>query len=401
MTLGSHSASEHRLPMLTRENLLKGAILLSSGLVVSAEILSLLHAFSFWPVLTLWCLSAGCGLTWVLLKARPLLADLKAEARGLLRKAGALDWIEAASLGAVVLLVLIAFLSGLLSPPNNWDSMWMHLPRQVRWIQNQTLAPYPVHPMDQIFREPFVDIVSAQLLMLSDTDRVCFAVQWIGLIVCLGAASLIAREVGCDRRGQILAAVLTITVPVAFLQASNTKNDLATALWFCTLTWMGLRLVNGREWNWKWTALLGMNLGLLVLTKGTAYFLPAPVYLLIASCLFRRYRWRTWKHAVAILLVASSVVAGMYWRNWLTFGEIINPDRGLYRSKLFTPGAIASRLVTEAGEHMATPVDALNRWSYAAIAEGHRWLGVQMDDPRLVWPGLRFFIAYTPGDENM
>ncbi len=387
--------------MLTRENLLKGAILVSCWLVWTTEILSLLRAFSYWPVLALWFLSvAGVG-AWVFLKARPVLMDFKVNAQSLLREAGRLEWIEAVSLGAIIVLVVIAFFSGLLSPPNNWDSMFVHMPRQVRWIQNQTLAPYPSHVIEQISREPFVDILSAHLLMLTDTDRFCFLVQWVGLIACLVAASLIAREVGCDRKGQILAALLTITVPVAFLQGSNTKNDLVMGLWVCTLTWMSLRLVNRREWNWKWTALVGLNLGLLVLTKGTAYFMPVPVYLLVADRLLRRYRWRTWKHGLAILFLALSLLSGMYWRNWLAFGQIINPDRGIYRNELFTPGAIASRLLTEMGEHVATPVEAVNRWSYAAIAKAHRWLGVQMDDPRLTWPGILFFIAYTPGDEGM
>ncbi len=394
-------ASEHTLRMLTRENLLKGAILFSCWLVWSTEILSLFRAFSYWPVLALWGLSVAGPVTWALLKASQVSAGPKLHAQCLLREAHRLDWIEVVSLGAIVLLVLIAFLSGVLSPPNNWDSMWMHLPRQVRWIQNHTLTPYPTHVIEQLSREPFVDIVSAHLMMLSDTDRFCFSVQWVGLILCLMTASLIARELGCDRKRQILAALLTITVPVAFLQGSNTKNDLVMALWICALTWMSLRLVNGREWNWKWTALLGINLGLLVLTKGTAYFLPLPVYLLVGGRLFRRYRWQTWKHAVVILLVALSLVTGMYSRNWLVFGQIINPDRGIYQNELFTPGAIASRLMTEIGEHIATPVGAFSRWSYSAIAKAHEWLGVQMDDPRLTWPGIRFFIAYTPGDEGM
>jgi len=225
------------------------------------------------------------------------------------------------------LLLITAFLAGVLSIPSNWDSLVIHLPRQVRWIQQQSVAHFPTHVPTQLHREPFAEMVSAQLMALTNSDRFSFALQWGALAMAAVAVSLIARECGAQRGGQLLAALAAMTYPVAFLQASNQKNDLVFAMWFCVLAWLVCRLWNSPSWNGKWTLLLGCTVGLLMLTKGTAYFIPLPLYALAAGGFWRRFRWRALTSGLVILSIAALMTAGHYSRNWSLFGHPIGPHR--------------------------------------------------------------------------
>lgn len=283
--------------------------------------------------------------------------------------------------------------------------MVQHLPRQVRWIQQQSVAHFPTHVQLQLHREPFADMAGAQVMAITASDRFSFAPQWIAFIMAALAVSLVAQECGAGGRGQLLAALIAITYPVAFLQASNQKNDLVFAMWFCILTWQVCRLWGWSAWGARWTMLLGCNVGLLVLTKATAYFIPAPLYFLAAVGLWRRYRCRAIWSGLVIVIFAILIPLGHYSRNWNLYGNPIGPksDMSNFANRAFTPAAIASRIIREAGLHIATPFPRLNDLSLRAILRIHRWLGYDINDPGTTSPNawIRFFVIYTPGDENM
>ena len=90
-------------------------------------------------------------------------------------------------------LLVSAGISGLLCPPNTWDAMVYHLPRQIRWIQQFSVEHFPTHKLLLLHREPFAEFVGTHLMILTDTDYYLSFIQWFALVGCLAAVSLMAR----------------------------------------------------------------------------------------------------------------------------------------------------------------------------------------------------------------
>ena len=132
---------------------------------------------------------------------------------------------------AMGLILVTVLLIAVASPPNNWDSMTMHMSRVVRWIQEGSVEFLVTTNHGQNHYAPLTGYAASHLQILADGDRFANTVQWFTLAGCGIAASLIARELKQPASVQILAAVIAVTLPSALMQASNTKDDLAVAFW--------------------------------------------------------------------------------------------------------------------------------------------------------------------------
>ena len=165
-------------------------------------------------------------------------------------------------------------LIALIAPPNTNDSMSYHMSRVVHWQQNHSIAHYPTHILRQIVLPPGAELAILHLQILSESDRFANLVQWLSVAAGLCGVSLIAKELGADVRGQILSVVVCATLPMVILQASSTQNDAVEAFWMTCLVYF--LLVMRRRQEWFYPYLVGMSLGLALLTKATAYLLAPP-----------------------------------------------------------------------------------------------------------------------------
>ena len=82
--------------------------------------------------------------------------------------------------------------------------------------------------------------------------------------------SLIAKELGARRSGQLLAAIFVATLPMAILQGSSTNNDHVVSLWIVCFVYFSLKIMR-QGIKPLLLVCLGASLGLAILTKGTAY----------------------------------------------------------------------------------------------------------------------------------
>ena len=176
--------------------LLIACILSGFWVVVGTELLNLFKAISFWPVLAWWAVSVAF--------LAIALANRFRELRGYVWRLPSLDAIDLVLLAPIVTLVLTAGISAWFSAPNNADSMTYHLPRQIYWMQNQSVSHYPTHVVLQNVMPPFSEFVGMHLMLLSGGARWANLVQWFSLVMILPVVSLIARDLGAGRKGQQL-----------------------------------------------------------------------------------------------------------------------------------------------------------------------------------------------------
>ena len=162
-----------------------------SGSSARPSFLSLAGALRFWPVAAAWMLFIGL----VALLVRPSWQKARRLAAGPLR----LSLPEAIVLAPTLLLCVDASLQGLVAPPNNWDSLAYHLPRQIYWAQHGSLSPWVTFEWRQLDFPPFAEFVGLHFLLLTGADHWANLVQWFAWVMTMVAASLITAELGGTR----------------------------------------------------------------------------------------------------------------------------------------------------------------------------------------------------------
>ena len=196
-----------------RVALVQASLAWAAGAMVLTETLSLFHALRFWPVFAAWLTINGLlvGLVW------------RHAARWVRPKiAGPVEWIFAGTLAALLALSLIVAFG---APPNTPDVLAYHLPRQLMWLQQGGVQHFVTADERALMMPPFAEVVQAHAMLLAGGDYWANFLQWFAYALGAVVVSLLARELGANRRGQILAALVFATMPMAYLEASSAKND--------------------------------------------------------------------------------------------------------------------------------------------------------------------------------
>lgn len=374
-----------------REAVIAAAALCGGFVVVIAEGLGAIGELRFAPVLACWSLAA-IGLTGFILLNRKNLV-------GWWRPTTRLSWCDG---GLIALIAVIAGATGVIAvacPPNNPDITLYHLPRQVQWLQQGSMDHFPTQDYRLTVNPPFAEFVGLHLMLLSGTDRLATVESWAAMLLTLGAVSLVARELGLSRKGQLAAALFAATVPVGFHEAADGKNDWLVAFWLAASVYWVLRVWKAERVRTVEAVCAGLSVGLLVLTKGTGAVYALPVVLLggVGLAARRPAGWLPATLTVAALSLLPNV--GHWSRNLAAYGSVSGKTFGLDNEQ-HTPAVWASGVVRNVGMHLATPRAAWNRKVDKYVRRVHGWLGLGTADPRTTWLGIPFKVEYQPHRED-
>ncbi len=186
-------------------------------------------------------------------------------------------WHSLEKVEKIWLLTIIAFMVttvvvAILSPPNSRDSLAYHMSRVMHWLQNKSVDPYPTSVMRQLIMPPLSEYIILQFQALLENDRFANLVQCFYLAgVCI-AVSMLAKQFGADRKGQIFCALIAVTNPVALLQSASTLNDLGAAYWVVCALYFLIRII--QQVNFSFVSLIwfGLSISLAIATKGLYIF---------------------------------------------------------------------------------------------------------------------------------
>ena len=104
------------------------------------------------------------------------------------------------------------------------------------WSQNQSVAFYPTHILNQLYLPPWAEYAALQVMLLGGDYRLAQLVQWFSMLGSLACASLIALELGASPRGQLFSAFFPVMLPMGILQVLSTQNDYVVAFWLVCLS---------------------------------------------------------------------------------------------------------------------------------------------------------------------
>lgn len=295
-----------------REAVLAAMAATSLVCIVLTEAVSAMHALSFWPVAVGWTLATLAAFFLPFGKC-------DTQVRWPERPSSWLEWVLAGGIGLTLVLPLA---TALMASPNNMDALEYHMPRVLHWIWQGRVAHYPTPDLRELLFPPLAEYEALHLYLLWGGDVLVNLVQWTAFAGIAIAVSLVARELGAERRGQMLSALFFLTLPTAALQASVLKNDILLALWLVTTLWLLLSYVESPALG---TGLaMGVTFGLAMMTK-----LSAPFYMLLpVAWVAVRLRSRIGTvllHGVLAGAIALVIVSPVFVRNLETFGDPVGP----------------------------------------------------------------------------
>ncbi len=421
-----------------RRTILVAAVFLGVAVTLTTEVLSTMRALNRTGLALAWLVVIVVGAGWLLAKRRhgsSAVAHLE-ERMAVLYRIGAADRYWAATLLALMGLVAGVAAIAVVAPPNTWDAMSYHMARVAHWIQGESIAMYASNSPPQVVHPPWAEYAIAHLQIMSGGDRLANLVSFAAYVGCIIGASLLARQLGSGRYGQLLAAALCASLPMAVLQASSAQNNLSAAFWVVCLAVFVLDEGSGDP-----TAdglLVGTSLGLAMLTKYTGYVYGLPFLLWFLWRVGRRRGWQyVLKRALPLLIVSVVVLnAGHDARVGATFVRALREQRPAslveqghredagaipadqtpqapkrlihlengrllvalpvrYANQAWDPQALLSNVVRNLSLHMGTPIPALNALATGAINGLHRVIGASVNDPNTTYPqgyyrGVRF-----------
>jgi len=296
-------------------------------LVAGMELLSLFHAILQATLAVVWVGAIG-----VVIIAGGGTASLRRGWSRLAAAAHSLRRIEIVFVASIAILLGLLLLIALIAPPNNVDSLSVHMVMVVRWAQNHSLAYNAASLPSQLTRPPFAEVAILNLRSLFGSDRPAALAQWFSLLGSIVVVSGIAARLGARRPGQMVAAAYAVSLPLAVLTATNTKNDLVVSLWLVCLAYFAV--LSARRPLTRLEALeAGAAIGLGLLTKGT--FQPAafPFVCWLGVNLLRNTRLRSAVVSLTIVVGTALVLNLGYWaRNVESFGTPFGTVAGLMRA---------------------------------------------------------------------
>jgi hypothetical protein len=176
------------------EALLRAAVLWATGTWVLSNALSLIDALRPMPLRAAWALLAVAALADGF-RARAPWRFPRPEGTG--------ERTAALGLGA---LLLVALATALLAPPVTVDVLNYHLPRQLMWLQQGSLAPYATVNDRELMMPPLAEVAGLQWLALTGDDYWANLPQWFAYALLPLAVIRTARALGLSRGAAVLAA---------------------------------------------------------------------------------------------------------------------------------------------------------------------------------------------------
>ncbi len=374
-----------------------GCILVGTFSLLEIETFSLLHWLSFSPVLIVWIIFVAAPLP--LLSSKCRLSDIQETSRTIWAKLSSLPlWALLVLLGTLALILLMA----LATPPMNFDVQIYHLPRQIYWMMQGGVWNFAASHTHQISMPVLSEFLGLNLLILSGGDSWHNLLQFLFLLGALGLVTLSAKSLGSSPRGQILAALFVLLVPVVFFEASNAKNDIILSLYILVPMLIGLWIWNRQKMpTYALLLLASLSAGLALATKGTAlaYLLPSAL-LIIAGCARNNALPLLLRVTFPVILLAILPASPQLARNWKSFASLAGPN--LHHSNLrHDPSSIAGVAIRNAAGQFTGPSEHWNLWLEATTRQLLEHLGIDPDDPKTTFEGQKFHLPYFAGLEDI
>lgn len=262
------------------------------------------------------------------------------------------DWRSLSLLRKIILIVLGLFLAAgyaivvyliLVVPPNNIDSMVVHLVRVGYWLQHGSFAPWDSLIERQVIYPYNAQIVVLWSILLHGTDQYAAFLQFFSVLFTALGVYCISREIGGDRFQSALPALLYLTFPQVVLQASTTQDDLVITCFLVLGAYFFLRWYRAAFKTKVDLLLCASGFAIAIGIKPTAFyfFVGFAIFLVVILCI-KRIKLRQLVHLGAACLACFAVFSSyayinntIHFNNPLGPAEFVKSESGLANTSVF------------------------------------------------------------------
>lgn len=375
--------------------LARGTVVWAAAAWVAANLLSGFDALG----------TAGVRAWWLLFTMGLWVAVWRGEGLVRLRSWPTLAPLEWAALLLCLVPVVLAGIAAAVAPAATIDVLNYHQPRQWMWLQNGGLGHFPTLNDRMLMMPPLAEVIGVHFLALTGDDRWANLPQWAAYVLstCLVFGSV--RRLGGGRAAAWLGAWLVLTLPMAYHEASNAKNDLMGAFWTLVVLNEVIRARIGSLAEAGAGAWAGAAAGLAVLTKSTAFlFLPGLLFMGIwfwgkATGSRETIRAIMWAAIVGIALTGPFFARNIAWYG-SPLGKHAAEDGGEQANTVRKPWVIASNGLRLASQHFALPSERWNQGLEGLVRKAHAWADIDVEDKRTTLWVLPYTVVYHPSEES-
>lgn len=364
------------------------------------EGLSVLHALRFRFLFVCWGLFDLLLLVLFVMQWRMAgfrVKDIWAEYRG--------KWHfrEVSYYGILLAVGLVVLALSLITTPYNWDSMTYHLPRIVHWAQNHSVAHFATNSIRQISSPVLGEFVNLHVYILCRGHDLLFnLLQGTSYLTCTVLVAAIAGRLSCDRRFCFLAALLYMSMPIAFVEALTTQVDNFAAVWLLFFVYRLLEYTNPEK-PMRFDKITVFRVGTMGLCVAWGYLTKPSVCVgmvvfalwLLIVCIRRKDRIRD---LAGIFLCALPCVAlpmaPEILRNFRSFGAYASPSAGAQQLvATLQPSYLFVNLLKNFCFNMPTPLVRDGHEIFAEIAvKAAALLRVELDAEAISENGREYML---------
>ena len=210
-----------------RESILEILLFFPLSIFIITEILSCFNALTHASIVGIWLFIDILFLIYKLKKIQSTCSDLLINIKQIIHNNKVISAI------IFSILIPLAFLCYFV-PPNNNDSMLYHMARIPFWIFNKNINFFPTMVGMQLYYNPLAEYQILHLELLTNTVHYANFVQLFAMLGSCIAVSLIVNKMNGNKQLQLIAFLLTLTLPVGIFQATSTQNDFVVGFFMIT-----------------------------------------------------------------------------------------------------------------------------------------------------------------------
>ncbi len=310
---------------------------------------------------------------------------------------------------SVVVFVVLGILLPLLIlaivvPPNNYDSHYYHLHRILAWTQNGNLDFFPTQHIQQLYHNVFAEYIILNVYLLTGSDQFINLVQYLAGIGTIMAITLLARQLGMNRRGQFLTAVILVTLPIGIFEMTSTQVDYIATFFFVSFLYFGYKLLSA--YHPVTVICMAASLSFAAFTKYPALFYALPFCIYFGIQFLIRYKIKRSVRILSCILLCFVFIFTPFWqRNYSLFGHVLSPKESsvFFAEKLpaekFGFKYTLSGFIKNSSLHFGLPFSAINTQLEEQIGHLHHLINVGINEPGLYQDP--FMVRYSVHEDTV
>jgi 4-amino-4-deoxy-L-arabinose transferase-like glycosyltransferase len=265
-----------------------------------------------------------------------------------------LKLLQKLALGGLALFVSAGYITLayliMVVPPNNTDSMVVHLVRVGYWLQHNSFVPWNSLIERQVIYPFNAQIIVLWSILLQGTDKFAAFLQFFSVLFTALGIYCIGREIGGNRYQAGLSALFYLTFPQVILQATTTQDDLVITCFLILGSYFFLRWYQ-KSYSDKWdlfAATSGFMIAVGIKPTSFYFFIGFAVFLVLLFCL-RKIKISPLLQLSAACLAAFVVLSSFsYINNQIYFhtplgpAEFVQSESGIRNANILDKGIINS-----------------------------------------------------------